>query len=75
MSASIITTIVASLIILALGLSLKVAQLSHRLKLLEKAYEASEAEKLDINKQYLASVKKASDLEEQSFFSSGVSRR
>lgn len=40
MSTAFIITIISSLILLALGLSLKIANLSHRLSLIEKEYNS-----------------------------------
>lgn len=79
---TIITTIIGSLIILAIGLSLKIAQLSHRLRLLDKEneeirnkYKDSEIEKTAIHSEKTKLEKKISDLEDYDAFSCGANIR
>lgn len=78
----IITTIIGGLILLAIGLSLKIAQLTHHLRLLEKEnkeirnkYKNSEIEKTTIYSEKSQLEKKISDLESEDGFASGANVR
>lgn len=72
MTESVIYPIIVSLIILAFGLALKVAQLSHRLKLLEEEYQALQGKHSKSQIENEEAISKIKELELPDVFSSGV---
>ncbi|MDH4241019.1 MAG: hypothetical protein OEW48_15780 [Phycisphaerae bacterium] len=68
---AIITTVIGSLILLAIGLSLKIAQLTHRLHLAEKENEQIRKKQAETEEEILNLKKKNSDLNCEDGFASG----
>ena len=72
---NIVYPVIVGLILLAFGLALLVARLSHRLKLLENEYQSLQVKHSKSQEETVAALSKVKELEEPDIFSSGAHER